>query len=109
MATAYKALGQVAPSATTDTTLYTVPTVAQAVVSALLAVNRSTSAVTVRVAVRPDGATLANEHYVAYDVPLSANQVLGLPSGLSLGEGDVLTVRASSADTSFSEFGVELT
>jgi hypothetical protein len=109
MASAYKVLGQVAPAATTETTLYEVPTGTEAVVSALLAVNRSVSQVTVRVAVRPGGATIANEHYVAFDVPLAASQVLGLPSGLTLGEGDVLTVRASSADTSFSVFGVELT
>jgi hypothetical protein len=60
MATTYKVLGQVAPGATTDTTLYTVPAGTEAVVSTLIVANRASTAATYRIAIRPNAATLAN-------------------------------------------------
>ena len=109
MATNYKVLGQSAPSATTDTTLYTVPASTQAVVSTVSVCNRSASAATFRIAVRPDGASLANQHYVAYDVTVSPNATIPWTIGITLGDTDVITVRASSGDLSFSAFGSEIT
>jgi hypothetical protein len=109
MPNTYKVLGQVAPSATTATTAYTVPSSAQAVVSTIVVANRSTSTITYRIAVRPDGATLANNHYIAFDVPLGANDSVALTLGLTLGDTDVVTVYASTADTSFSLYGSEIT
>lgn len=108
MATTYKVLGQVAPSATTATTAYTVPSSTQTVVSTVIVANRSASAITYRIAVRPDGETLANKHYIAYDVPLAANDSVALTLGITLGDTDVVTVYASSADTSFSLYGSEI-
>lgn len=109
MATNYKVLGQSAPSATTDTTLYTVPASTQAVVSTITVCNRSTSSRTYRIAVRPDGASIANQHYVAYDIPIAANDTVTLTLGITLGDTDVITVRASSADLTFMAFGSEIT
>lgn len=108
MATAYKVLGQSAPSATTATTLYTVPSSTSAVVSTLVVCNRSASDATYRIAVRPEGATLANSHYVAYDVTVGAGDSTTLTLGLTLATTDVVTVYASSADLTFSAFGSEL-
>jgi hypothetical protein len=108
MATTYKVLGQVAPSATTATTAYTVPSSTQTVVSTVIVANRSASAISYRIAVRPDAETLANKHYIAYDVPLAANDSVALTLGLTLGDTDVVTVYASSADTSFSLYGSEI-
>lgn len=108
MPTTYKVLGQVAPSATTATTAYTVPSSTQTVVSTVIVANRSASAITYRIAVRPDAETLANKHYIAYDVPLAANDSVALTLGLTLGDTDVVTVYASSADTSFSLYGSEI-
>ena len=109
MATAYKVLGQSAPAATTDTTLYTVPSSTQAVVSTVSVCNRSASAATFRIAVRPDGASIANQHYVAYDVTVDGNATIPWTIGITLGDTDVVTVRASSANLSFSAFGSEVT
>jgi glucose-6-phosphate dehydrogenase assembly protein OpcA len=109
MAVNYKVLGQSAPSATTDTTLYTVPSATQAVVSTIVVANRASSTATYRIAVRPAGATLANVHYLAYDVIVGANDSTTLTLGLTLGATDVITVRASSADLTFSLFGSEIT
>ena len=108
MATTYKVLGQVAPSATTNTTLETVPSATQAVVSTIAVCNRAGTAATYRIAVRPAGATLANEHYIAYDAPLAANDSTFITIGITLGATDVITVYASSANLSFSAFGSEI-
>ena len=104
---AKKVLGQVNPSATTATTLYTVPAAKSAVISTLVVANLSTSAATYRVAIRPGGATLASTHYIAYDVALSANDSTALTLGITLATTDVVTVYASSANVNFSAFGDE--
>jgi glucose-6-phosphate dehydrogenase assembly protein OpcA len=108
MPTAYKVLGQSAPSATTATTLYTVPAATSAVVSSVVIANRDTSAATFRIAIRPGGATLANQHYIAYDVTVGASDSTVLTLGLTLATTDVITVYASTANLSFSAYGSEI-
>jgi hypothetical protein len=107
MATTYKVLGQSAPSATTNTDLYTVPSATSAVCSTLAICNRGLSTL-FRVAVRPAGATLANEHYVVYDSAISAGDAIFLTLGISLATTDVVTVYAGTANLSFSLFGSEV-
>ena len=109
MAVNYKVLGQVAPGATTDTTLYTVPSSTEAVISTIIVANRASSDATYRIAIRPDAATLANEHYIAYDVTVGAADSTTLTLGLTLNASDVITVQGSTADLSFSAFGSEIT
>lgn len=108
MAYAYKVLGQSAPSATTNTDVYTVGSGKQAIVSTISVCNRSTSAASYRVAVRPAGATIANQHYVAYDVTVNANDTTMITVGLTLATTDVVTVYASSANLTFGVFGSEI-
>ena len=108
MATTYKVLGQSAPAATTATTLYTVPSATEAVVSTVTVCNRSSTNATFRIAVRPSGATLANEHYIAFDATLLANDTKALTLGITLSATDVVTIYASTANLSFSLFGSEI-
>jgi hypothetical protein len=108
MAINYKVLGQSAPSATTDTALYTVPSATEAIVSTIVACNRSASAKSYRIAVRPAGASIDNQHYIAYDVAIAANDSTALTLGITLDATDVITVRASTADLSFTAFGSEI-
>jgi len=108
MPTNYKVLGQTAPSATTDTTLYTVPSATETVVSTIVVCNRSASTRTYRIAIRPDGASIANSHYLAYDVALAANDSTALTLGITINAADVITVYASSADLTFTAFGSEI-
>jgi len=108
MATAYKVLGHVAPSATTATAVYTVPSATSAVVSSVTVCNRATSAGTYRLMVRPNGATLANQHYVVYDTSIAANDTVILTIGLTLDADDVLEVYTSSADMSVNAYGSEI-
>jgi len=108
MATTYKVLGQSNPSATTATTLYTVPSVTQTVVSTVTVCNQAATAATYRIAIRVAGAALAATQYVAYDVSLPANATDTLTLGLTLGAADIITIYSSSATMSFSAFGSEI-
>jgi hypothetical protein len=105
----HRVLGQSNPSATTATTLYTVPSSTQVVCSTLTIANIGTAATTYRVAVRPAGATLANQHYLAYDVAIAGNDTVCLTLGISLAATDVVTVYAGNANLAFSLFGCEVT
>ena len=108
MPTTYKVLGQSNPSATTATTLYTVPAATQTVVSTVTVCNQTSTAGTYRIAVRVAGGALAASQYVAYDVSLPGNASDTLTLGLTLGAADVITVYASAATFSFNAFGSEL-
>lgn len=108
MATVYKVLGQSNPAATTATTLYTVPSATSTVVSTITVCNQTAVAATFRIAVRPAGATLAAQHYVAYDVAVGAADTTALTLGITLATTDVITVYASTATLSFSAFGSEI-
>ena len=108
MAVAYKVLGQSAPSATTATDAYTVPAATQTIISSIVVAERGGSAATFRIAVRPNGAALATSHYIAYDTPVSANDVVALSLGITVDAADVVTVYASSGDVTFSLFGSEI-
>jgi len=108
MANAYKVLGQSAPSATTDTDIYTVPSSTEAVISTIVIANRSNSDATYNIAVRPNGATISNEHYVAFNITVGQNDSTALTLGITMDAADVLTVQASSADLSFNVFGSEI-
>ena len=108
MTNTYKVLGQSNPSATTATSLYTVPSSTATIVSGIRVANRSSTATTFRVAIRPAGASLSNEHYIAYDVPVPGNDSIDIPGRLSLATTDVITVYAGAATLSFSAYGVEI-
>ncbi len=108
MTISYKTLGQQAPSATTLTTLYTVPASTQAVASTLSVCNRGVAG-SFRVAVRPAGASIANQHYLSYDATISANDTIFLTLGLTLDTTDVVSVYGSHANFSFGLFGAENT
>ena len=107
---AYKVLGQVAAAATTAENLYTVPSGSSAVVSTIVVSNRSTSARTYRLAVKPTtGTALADSHYIAYDVAIAANDSVALTMGITLASGNVIVTYASAASSlTFNAFGSEL-
>lgn len=107
MPTIYKVLGQSNPSASTNTTLYTVPSATNAVCSTLSVTNLGVST-TFRVAVRPAGAALANQHYIVFDSALNAGSSVYLTLGVSLAATDVITVFAGTANLAFSLFGSEV-
>ena len=106
---AYKVLGQLAAAATTEEGLYAVPSASSAVVSTIVIANRGTTSATYRLAVKPTAATtLANVHYIAFDVPIAPNDSTALTLGISLASGNAIRTYASNANLTFSAFGSEL-
>lgn len=104
MAKAYGMLGQSAPAATTLTAAYTVPASKHAAARVIVC-NRG-ALTTFRIAVSPDGASIDNSHYIAYDEALAANEsVSSVP--FTAGSGDVVRVYSGSGSVSFSVTGIE--
>lgn len=108
MANAYKVLAQSAPLATTATDVYTVPSATETVVSTIIIANRANTAGTFRLSIRPNGDAQADEHYIAYDVPIAANDSTTLTLGITVDAGDVITAYCSSANMSVNVFGTEI-
>ncbi len=108
MAATYKVLGQVNPSAITATTAYTVPSATETVISTITVANIGAAPATYRLAVRPDGATLENKHYIVYDSSVAPQSTDTLTLGITLNASDVVTVFASSATVAFNLFGSEI-
>jgi hypothetical protein len=101
----YKVLAQSAPSATTATTLYTATNAT--IVSSLNVANTGGAADTIRIAVRPAGATLANLHYLVYGVQVPSGAILTFTGGITLANTDVITIYSTTGTSSFSAFGSE--
>ena len=109
MATAYKVLGQLDLTTTNLTTLYTCPASTETVISTIIIANRNASADTFRLAIRADGDPISNIHYIAYDVPVAANDSTTLTLGITVKATDVVSVQAGTADSlSINAFGAEV-
>lgn len=107
MATTYKVLGQAHPAAITDTTLYTVPAATSAVCSTIAICNMGAST-TYRIAIRPAGSSIADQHYLAYEAAINQYDTVLLTIGVTLATTDVVTVRAATADVTFQLYGSEI-
>ena len=108
MTITYKVLGQLNPTATTATTLYTVPALTSAVASTINVCNLAATATSFRIAIRPAGAALTNAHYISYETALPANDSIALSMGITLAATDIITVYAGNANISFNLFGSEI-
>jgi len=109
MATVYKILGQQAPSANTVTTLYTVPSSTQTVVSTLSICNTNSSNITANVVFIPNGGSISSNSYVVSGATIAYNDTMLLTLGFSLGTaGDEIQVYANTANVSFNLFGSEV-
>jgi hypothetical protein len=107
MAFNYKVLAQDSTGAS-NTNIYTAPANSQVIISTITVANISASAGTYRIAIRPDGAALANKHYIAYDVPIAANNTIALTLGLTIDAGDVITTFGSTSSVVFNLYGSEI-
>lgn len=104
----YKSLGQSAPSATTLTTLYTVPSGFQTVCDGLRVCNRSAASTTFRIAESPLGVAIADEAYHYYDLTIDGYDTFECWKGKALGSGTVVRIYAGNANLSFNLSGVEI-
>lgn len=108
MATAWKVLGQAKPAANVAGDVLTVGTGKQASIRTVTACNLGAALTTYRVAVRPDGAALADQHYVVYEAQLGSQTTDVLAFEIGMDAGDVMTVRSASGNVAFGVFGLEV-
>ena len=105
--TTYAVLGQVVGTASLQS-LFTASASEQAVISTITIANRGTAAATYRLAVRPDGESIANKHYVAYDASVPGNDTIALTLGITLNGNDVISVYSGTTNLTFNAFGAEI-
>ena len=98
-------LGQSAPSATTDTSVYTVPASTLSVVNINVLNRSSANPVNVRIALAAS-ATPTSSEYIEYDVTVPAKGVVER-TGIALNAGEQVVIYVSTADTSVSVYGLE--
>jgi hypothetical protein len=109
MAQTLKSLAQADLTATTLTDIYTVPASTSAIARVTLC-NRSGSAVAVRLAHAPAGASDALPHYKLYDFSIPANDSWTTPYTIEMATTDKLRAKAGTADTiSVTVCGIEVT
>lgn len=109
MAFYYKNLGQVAPADTNNANLYTVPTGRSTVVSSIVVCNVTNAVATYRVFQRIGGAAAGVGNAIAYDASVPANSTTSIEVKMTLGAGDILTVRSSVANAlTFTANGSEI-
>jgi hypothetical protein len=111
MASTYKVLGQLNPSAASATALYTVPASTSSVISSISIANLAASAATFRLLVQKSGETgsITDKQYIGYDITVGGSDTTIITVGLTLATGDVVKVYASTATVAFQAFGSEIT
>lgn len=89
------------PAATTETTIYTVPTANNTILSSLRVTNDNASNASVSAAVYPEGGATPYKVLKTYVLPTS--QTMDIFSGVPmvLQAGDILKVTSSVADVDF--------
>jgi len=98
-------LGQNALSATTNTTVYTVPASTHAVVNVSILNRSSSTASTVRLAISATGSP-GNAEWIEYGVSVPKAAVLER-TAISLNAGKNVVAYASGSDVSVSVYGIE--
>ena len=109
MATTYKSPAQLEPAAQTLSTLYTVPADTQAVVSNIHACNLGSTSASIRVAVRPNGASIADQHYLFFGLTVVANDTIEFGHGITMDAADVMSVLSSTGSVAFNLSYAEVT
>ena len=112
MPTTYRVLAQAAPTSAATVDLYTVPGGTQTVTSTLVICNRAAANASYNIAIRPAAAVLSNQHYIAFNSAIPANDSITLTIGMTLGNTDIVTVQANTTGVNnlgFTLFGSEVT
>jgi hypothetical protein len=108
MATSYKVLGQSVPAANTLTTVYTVPSSTETVVSTIAVCNLGPAPTTYKIAIIKDGDSVANEDYIVYDASIAPQDTITFTLGLTINAADLVRAESFSGLVSFNIFGIEI-
>lgn len=102
-------LGQVVPSPTTLTALYTVPAATMTSVSSLFICNQNGGLVAnIRISLAIGGAADAPAQYLYYALPVNPLDTFVATVGLSLASGDIIRCYSDQSNVSFNLTGVQV-
>lgn len=87
--------------------LYTVPSSTSTVISTLLVCNQGVTT-NYSIAIRPAGATLESKHYILYNSVLSFSDTGFFTLGLTLSQGDIVSIFSGTNTVSFQLYGTEM-
>jgi hypothetical protein len=112
MANVYKILGQVNPTANTQSNVYVVPAATEAVVNSITIANLGSSNVSYSLIVMPS-AEFANpasngKYFLVRGSTMPGADTATLTLSLSLPAGAIVAANTNSGSLSFSAFGVEI-
>jgi glucose-6-phosphate dehydrogenase assembly protein OpcA len=103
-----KSASYLLPAANTLSTLYTVPSSTQAVVSTINVCNTASADATYRIAIVPNGVSITNANYIVFNATISGNETIAFTQGITMDSGDLLRVFASTASVAFNAFKMEI-
>jgi len=113
MPNTYKILGQVNPSANTQSNVYVVPAATSSVINSVQIANQSATNSSYSLMVFPSAefSTPASngKYFIIRGATIPASDAATLTLSLSLPAGAVLAANTNSASISFQAFGVEIT
>jgi hypothetical protein len=109
MASTYKILGQVNPTANTLSNVYVTDAAASAIVSTITIHNFSDSNSSYSIIVRPINEALANKHYVIRGGIIPARELISITGAVTLNASAILAANTNSGSISFNAYGVEVT
>ena len=118
--TAYRILGQIAPTQNTLTNVYVTGATANGIINTIYLCNQSSANANVDVVVRPINETLANKHYILQNQRIDAADTLILNLNITMNSAVILAANASgrageannqlsASNVSISAFGTEIT
>jgi hypothetical protein len=70
--------------------------------------NLSGAPSAIRIAIRPNGESIADKHYIAYDTAIDGYSYEFLTMPITLDATDVISVYSSTGKVSFNVFGSEI-
>ena len=108
MPTTYKTLGQLASTAVTESTIYTVPSSTQAVISAISIANLNDSSASYRLRIKVNNEANSDKQFIFYDTVVFPKETNITNAGITLGAGDVVTIYASLSSLVFNLYGSEI-
>lgn len=109
MASTYKILGQVNPTANTLSNVYVTGASASAIVSTITIHNFSDANSSYSIVVRPINEALGSKHYVIRGGIIPARELISITGAVTLNSNAILAANTNSSSISFNAYGVEVT
>lgn len=110
MAETYKVLGQ-ALSNTSEVTVYTVPALTEASLSAIEITNTDSASHTYTISVVPStdsGSASTNKHNIIYNKTILSGETHEVKGGVTLSSGDQVRSSSDSSEIVINVYGVEI-